>query len=62
MLSIVVNFYNNRREAMNSLHSLTRAYQRDAEQLEYEVIAIDHGSKQPLSESERSVASGPASP
>jgi glycosyltransferase involved in cell wall biosynthesis len=48
MLSVVVNFFNNRREAMNTLHSLTRAYQRDAGGIEFEVIAIDHGSTQPL--------------
>lgn len=50
MLSIIVNFYNNRREAMNTLYSLTRTYQRDAGQLDYEVIAIDNGSSLPLSE------------
>src|SRR5690606_12140954 len=36
--------------AMNTLHSLTRAYQRDAGGLEFEVIAIDHGSRAPLDE------------
>jgi glycosyltransferase involved in cell wall biosynthesis len=48
MLSIVVNFYDNRREAGNTLHSLTRAYQNGAEKIEYEVIALDNGSRQPL--------------
>src|ERR1700722_5147739 len=48
MLSVVVNFFNNRREAMNTLYSLTRTYQRDAGDIEFEVIAIDHGSTQPL--------------
>jgi hypothetical protein len=52
MLSIVVNFYNNRREAMNTLFSLTRAYQRDAAAIDFEVIALDHGSTLPLSEAE----------
>jgi len=52
MLSVVVNFYNNRREAMNTLHSLTRAYQRDAGAIEFEVIALDHGSSQPLEEAD----------
>jgi glycosyltransferase involved in cell wall biosynthesis len=52
MLSIIINFYNNRREAMNSLHALTRAYQRDAAALEFEVIAIDNGSTQPLTEAQ----------
>jgi glycosyltransferase involved in cell wall biosynthesis len=50
MLSIVVNFHNNRREAMNTLYSLSRAYQRDAGAIEFEVIAIDHGSTAPLAE------------
>jgi hypothetical protein len=48
MLSIIVNFYNNRREAMNTLHSLSRTYQRDAVDIDFEVIAIDHGSSLPL--------------
>ena len=52
MLSIVVNFYNNRREALNTLFSLTRAYQRDAAAIDFEVIALDHGSTLPLSEAE----------
>ena len=52
MLSVIVNFFNNRREAMNTLHSLTRSYQRDAAAIEFEVIALDHGSTLPLSESD----------
>jgi hypothetical protein len=52
VLSVVVNFYNNRREAMNTLHSMSRAYQRGAENIDFEVIALDHGSSQPLDESE----------
>ena len=51
-LSIVVNFYNNRREARNTLYSLTRGYQRDADSISYEVIALDNGSGQPLIESD----------
>lgn len=50
--SVVVNFYNNRREARNTLHSLTRTYQREAEDIPYEVIALDNGSTQPLSDAE----------
>jgi hypothetical protein len=50
MLSIVVNFFNNRREAANTLHSLTSGYQRGVGDLEYEVIALDHGSTLPLTE------------
>lgn len=52
MLSVIVNFFNNRREAMNTLHSLSRTYQRDASAIEFEVVAIDHGSTQKLNESD----------
>lgn len=52
MLSIVVNFFNNRREARNTLHSLTAGYQHGAAGLAYEVIALDNGSNEPLSEPE----------
>src|ERR1700730_302126 len=48
MLSIVVNFFNNPREARNSLYSMTRAYQMGASDFPYEVIVIDHGSPHPL--------------
>jgi cephalosporin hydroxylase len=43
-LSVVVVFYNMRREAVRTLHSLSRAYQRGIEDLDYEVIAVDNGS------------------
>ena len=52
MLSVVVNFFNNRREAKRTLHSMTRGYQRDAASIPFEVIALDHGSSKPLSEDE----------
>ncbi|MGH8688078.1 MAG: glycosyltransferase family 2 protein [Burkholderiales bacterium] len=52
MLSVVVNFFNNRREARNTLHSLTAAYQRGADSHAYEVIAVDNGSAEPLSQEE----------
>jgi len=52
MLSVIVNFFNNRREARNTLHSLTTAYQRGVDGLAYEVIAVDNGSTQPLSDAE----------
>ncbi len=52
MLSIVVNFFNNRREAMATLYSLTRGYQQHAQDVPYEVIAIDNGSPQALSEAD----------
>jgi cephalosporin hydroxylase len=43
-LSIVVVFYNMRREAERTLHSLSRAYQRGIEGLDYEVIVVENGS------------------
>jgi glycosyltransferase involved in cell wall biosynthesis len=52
MLSVVVNFFNNRREARNTLHSLSAGYQRGIDGLAYEVIAVDNGSSEPLSEPE----------
>ncbi|MGD1275907.1 MAG: glycosyltransferase family A protein [Tepidisphaeraceae bacterium] len=52
MLSVIINFFNMRREARNSLFSLSRGYQKNIDNLEYEVIAVDNGSSQPLSEAE----------
>jgi cephalosporin hydroxylase len=43
-LSIVVVFYNMRREAERTLHSLSRSYQRGIEDLDYEVIVLENGS------------------
>jgi cephalosporin hydroxylase len=43
-LTIVVVFYNMRREAERTLHSLSRAYQRGVDDLDYEVIAVENGS------------------
>jgi hypothetical protein len=51
-LSVIVNFYNNRREALNTLHSLSRDYQLEATDIPYEVIAIDNGSTEPLAEAD----------
>ncbi len=50
LLSILVVFFNMRREAPRTLHSLTQSYQRDLHGLDYEVIAIDNGSSEPLDE------------
>lgn len=52
MLSVVVCFFNNQREARNTLFSLTREYQTQGDDIDYEVIAIDHGSSNPLSPEE----------
>jgi cephalosporin hydroxylase len=44
-LSVVVVFYNMRREADRTLRSLSRTYQRGVDSLQYEVIVVDNGSK-----------------
>lgn len=43
-LSLVVVFYDMKREAERTLHSLSRAYQREIEDLDYEVLVLDNGS------------------
>ncbi len=43
-LTVVVVFYNMRREAARTLHSLSRAYQEELDGISYEVIAIENGS------------------
>lgn len=58
-LSIIVNFYNMQREAARTLMSLSRAYQRDAIDLDYEVLCIDNGSNPPL-DSDWVASFGPA--
>lgn len=47
-LSVVVVFYDMRREAKRTLYSLTPEYQRGVAEAAYEVIAVDNGSHQPL--------------
>lgn len=43
-LSVVVVFYNMRREAARTLHSLSRAYQEEIAEVTYEVIVVENGS------------------
>jgi cephalosporin hydroxylase len=43
-LSVVVVFYNMRREADRTLHALSRAYQQGVDDLDYEVIVVENGS------------------
>jgi cephalosporin hydroxylase len=43
-LSVIVVFYNMRREAGRTLHSLSRAYQERLEGTSYEVIVLENGS------------------
>ena len=49
-ISVIVIFFNMRREAQRTLYSLTTDYQRDVNEDDYEVIAIDNGSTEPLEE------------
>jgi glycosyltransferase involved in cell wall biosynthesis len=49
-LSVIIVFYNMRREAARTLFSLTPDYQQNISEDAYEVIAIDSGSTQPLDE------------
>jgi cephalosporin hydroxylase len=44
-LTVVVVVHNMRREARRTLHSLSRSYQRDVDQLDYEVIVVENGSR-----------------
>lgn len=48
LISIVVIFHNMKREAKRTLYSLTPSYQYDVDSSDYEVIAIDSGSSEPL--------------
>ena len=43
-LSVIVCFYNMKREAARTLRSLARNYQRDIGKLDYEVIVVENGS------------------
>jgi hypothetical protein len=51
-LTLIVVFFNMRREAARTLYTLTPEYQRGVEASEYQVVAIDNGSTDPLSVSE----------
>lgn len=51
-LSIIVICHNMRREASRTLRSLSRALQIGIDGIEYQIIAIDNGSSQPLDSSE----------
>ncbi|MDA0979316.1 MAG: glycosyltransferase family 2 protein [Proteobacteria bacterium] len=50
-LSVIIVFYNMRREAARTLFSLTTRYQRGIRESDYEVIAIDSNSSEPLDKS-----------
>ena len=51
-LSIIVIFFDMRREASRTLYSLSDIYQRGISASDYEVIAIDNASSRPLTPSE----------
>lgn len=57
-LSVIVIFYNMSREAKRTLYTLSTAYQKGVRADEYEVIAIDNNSKDPLN-AEEVAAFGP---
>jgi hypothetical protein len=43
-LTVVVVFYNMKREAQRTLHALSRAYQEGIDELDYEVLVVENGS------------------
>ena len=43
-LTVVVVFYNMKREAERTLYSLSRAYQQGVDDLDYEVVVVENGS------------------
>ncbi len=55
MFSVVVNFFNMRREASRTLFSMSAEYQRNVPSGLFEVIAVDNGSQEPIGEDEVSL-------
>jgi glycosyltransferase involved in cell wall biosynthesis len=51
-LTVIAVFHDMRREAARTLYTLSADYQRGVGEGEYEVVAIDNGSADPLAESE----------
>lgn len=49
VISIIVVSYNMKRELPRTLYSLSRQYQLNIEELDYEVIVVDNGSKEDCS-------------
>ena len=50
LISIVVVVFNMRREAARTLFSLSAKYQQDVTENDYEVIVVENGSAEPLTE------------
>ena len=59
-LSVVVVFHNMRREAQRTLHSLSRAYQQEVDDLDYEVIVDRERLARTISASARTSCAGSA--
>ena len=51
-ISVIVVAYNMRREIERTLHTLSQAYQAQSADAEYEVIVVDNGSAEPLTDQE----------
>jgi cephalosporin hydroxylase len=49
-ISILVCAYNMARELPRTLYTLSAAYQRDAQELDWEVVVLDNGSNSPVDE------------
>ncbi len=56
-LSVVVTFYRMSRQAENTLYSLSTQFQRNVEEVDYEIIAVENDSDDELGE-ERATAAG----
>ena len=50
IISVIVVIYNMRREAKRTLFSLSSQYQQDVKESDYEVIVVENGSTEPLTE------------
>lgn len=50
MLSIILSAFDMRRELPRTLRTLSREYQRGVEAIDYEVIVVENGSNEPVSE------------
>lgn len=48
LLSVIVVVFDMQREAPRTLYTLSRHYQRDIEDVEYEVLVVENGSSHPL--------------
>lgn len=49
-ISIIVIVYDMPQQALNTLYTLSRAYQRDIEDVDYEVVVVENRSRRTLRE------------